>query len=191
LSSGIDSDGHSRAKAITSGLSEAFMQYFDVIDGRRSTRAYIPRPVPTRKLEQILSTVRSAPSAGNMQAYQIVMVEKASTKAALAEAANGQLFLCEAPVLLVFCADLQRNKSKYGERGSSLYCLQDATIAACYAATALGLASCWIGASTKRRLPLRLSSPRACARTMPIGYPAERPVQSERRPIDQIVLRRR
>jgi len=48
-----------------------------------------------------------------------------------------------------FCANPKKSSNVYGERGRDFYCIQDATIAACYAQlalTALGLGSCWVGA---------------------------------------------
>jgi nitroreductase len=174
--------------------SDTSIRFFDVIDGRRSVRAYATTPIERVKLETVLETARLAPSAGNLQAYQIAVIEKNETKSALVAAALGQQFVAEAPVVLVFCARPDRSEGKYGRRGASLYCIQDATIAACYAqltATALGLASCWVGAFDEARvadvlaLPAR---PRPVA-IMPIGYAAESPERPPRRPLDELVHR--
>jgi nitroreductase len=77
------------------------------------------------------------------------MVQDEKKKRELALASLAQSFVAEAPIVLVFCADPEASGKKYGKRGRSLYSIQDATIAASYAqlaATALGLASCWVGA---------------------------------------------
>ncbi|QXZ11316.1 nitroreductase [Comamonas sp. Y33R10-2] len=44
---------------------------------RRSTRAFLPDPVPDALLEQLLSTARQAPSGGNLQPGQIIAVRGA------------------------------------------------------------------------------------------------------------------
>lgn len=170
------------------------MQFSEVVDRRRSVRAYARPAVERDKLERILATARLAPSAGDLQAYQIVIVEKPETKAALAAAALGQDFVAEAPMVLVFCADPQSSEGKYGRRGASLYCIQDATIAACYtqlAATALGLASCWVGAFDEARVAHALDLPAGLRPVviMPMGYAAKSPDRPPRRPLDEIVRR--
>jgi nitroreductase len=168
------------------------MQFFEVVEKRRSVRAFTTAAVEADKLETILATAMLAPSAGDLQAYQIVVIDDGETKAALAVAALGQSFVAEAAVVLVFCASPGRSESKYGQRGASLYCIQDATIAACYAqlaATAQGLASCWVGAFDEVRVAAVLRSPprlRPVA-LMPIGYAAEAPERPPRRALDGLV----
>ena len=170
------------------------MQFLEVVERRQSIRAFTGAPVEADKLQAILATARLAPSAGDLQAYQIAVIDGAGTKKALATAASGQDYVAEAPVVLVFCASLGRSESRYGQRGASLYCIQDATIAACYAqlaATAQGLASCWVGAFDEARVAAALRSPpqfRPIA-LMPIGYAAETPKRPQRRALDALVHR--
>jgi len=170
------------------------MDFFEAVERRRSTRAFTRGSVEADKLGAILTTARLAPSAGDLQAYQIVVIDDASTKKALAAAALGQDFVAQAAVVLVFCASPGRSEHKYGERGASLYCIQDATIAACYAqlaATAQGLASCWVGAFDEVRVAAVLRAPAQFRpiTLMPIGYAAETPERPQRRPLDALVRR--
>ena len=170
------------------------MQFFDVVEKRVSVRAFTATPVEAEKLEAILATAKLAPSAGDLEAYQIVVIDEARPKAALAAAALGQDFVGEAAVVLVFCADPGRSESKYGQRGASLYCIQDATIAACYAqlaATAQGLASCWVGSFDEARVAAVLRTPPRLrpVTLMPLGYPAEAPERPQRRALDALVHR--
>jgi nitroreductase len=62
------------------------MQFTDVIDRRRSMRAYSAKVVPKSKLDAVLATVRRAPSAGDLQGYPVIIVESPETNALLAEA---------------------------------------------------------------------------------------------------------
>jgi nitroreductase len=79
------------------------MQFFEVVDTRRSVRAFTATPIERDKLETILATTRLAPSAGGLEAYKIVVIDEVDAKAALAAAALDR-FVAEAPVVLVFCA---------------------------------------------------------------------------------------
>ncbi len=130
------------------------MEFFDVLKARHSIRAYDSRPVEPDKLQQILEAVNGAPSAGNLQAYEVYLVCDDARKAALVQAAGDQEFLLQAPVVLVFCAHAALAEAKYEQRGAQLYCIQDATIACTFAmlsATALGLSCVWVARTMKRR----------------------------------------
>jgi nitroreductase len=172
------------------------MQFFDVIEQRRSVRAFGRRVVQAEILDKLLQAALLAPSAGDLQAYEIVAIERAELKSALAPAALNQDFIAEAPVVLVFLADVRRSESKYGRRGATLFCIQDATIAAAYvqlAAAALGLASCWVGAFDEDRVAKVIGASDAMrpVAILPIGYPAERPTRPPRRPLQDVVRRER
>jgi len=168
------------------------MELFEAIDHRHSIRAYRPTPVERSKIETIVAAARLAPSAGDLQAYLILIAERSEAKAHLAEAALGQAFIAEAPIVLVFFADTRRSEKRYGERGAGLFCVQDATLAAAYvqlAATAQDLGSCWVGAFDEARVAAILAAPahlRPIA-LMPIGYPAEAPARPARRPVSELI----
>jgi len=170
------------------------MDFFDVVEARRSVRAFSDAPIGREKLERVLAAARLAPSAGDLQSYCIVVIEDRQTKTALAAAAWHQKFVAEAPVVLVFCADPGRSKARYGARGASLFCLQDATLAAAYAqlaASALGLASCWVGAFDETAAAAALNAPQGLnpVAIMPIGWGAEQPERRQRRALDELVRR--
>ena len=166
------------------------MEFFEVIGRRRSVRAYSAKPVEEEKLKRIFEAANLAPSAGNLQAYQVHVFRKQDKKEALARAAFDQTFMIEAPVCLIFCADPARSASKYGERGAELYCVQDATIAGTFAMLAaadMGLATVWVGAfdEEKVRKVVGVESVRPVA-MFAVGYPAEEPEPTSRRAIEEI-----
>ncbi len=122
---------------------------FKVMAERRSVRNYSEEEVNERDLNVILEAACSAPSAGNLQAYEVVVVRERERRIALARASYNQIFMAQAPVHLVFLAYPARSASIYGGRGAELYSIQDATIAAAFAmlaAHALGYGTCWVGA---------------------------------------------
>jgi nitroreductase len=143
------------------------------------------------KVEQVLAAANAAPSAGNLQAYEIFRFTAREDRAALARAAFEQYFVLQAPVVLVFCANPARSAHKYRERGERLYSVQDATIACTFAMLAavdLGLGSVWVGSfdddAVRRAVGREDLVPVAI---LPIGYPAEEPPPTPRRPLVDIV----
>jgi len=167
------------------------MELAELIRARRSVRAFESRHVEADKLQRILDMTNLAPSAGNLQAFEIYQVEASHPRAALARAAD-QSFIAQAPVILVFFANTGRSARKYGARGRELYAVQDATIAAAFAMLAaadLGLSSVWVGAFDPAKVTAAIGAPPdwTPVAILPIGYAAESPAASTRRPIIELV----
>ncbi|MCB1910143.1 MAG: nitroreductase family protein [Rhodocyclaceae bacterium] len=74
----------------------------------RSVRAYRPDPVSDDQLAAIVAAAQSAASSSNLHAWSVVAVRDPDRKAALAECAGGQAHVREAPLQLVWLADLAR-----------------------------------------------------------------------------------
>jgi nitroreductase len=128
---------------------------------RSSVREYTREPIHDSEITYLFDCAATAPSAGNLEAWDVVMVQAPDRKKELSEAARGQPQVREAPLLLIVCANYVRSMSRYGERGI-LYAVQDATIACTYlmlAAHALNLRSCWVGAFDEDRVRGILSLP--------------------------------
>jgi nitroreductase len=168
------------------------MELFETIQARQSVRAYQSRGLEPDQLQAVLSAANQSPSAGNLQAYQILLIREKNLMLQLAQVTYNQDFLTQAPVVLVFCADVERSGAKYGEAGERLFCVQDATIATAYAqlaATALGLATCWIGAFDEQKVS-RLLGVKPSLRPvaiLPVGWPAESPTRTPRRSLEELV----
>lgn len=168
------------------------MEVFEAIKKRRSIRKFDPsKKVTDEQIERLLEAARWAPSAGNLQSWFFMVVRNQKIKDRLAEAANGQEIIAQAPVVFVCCADLERSSSRYGDRGKTLYAIQDATIASqniWLAVTEMGLGAVWIGAFDEKWIAQALDLPKHLCpiAIMPIGYPAESPKAPYRRPISQI-----
>jgi len=169
------------------------MEFFEVVKKRQSIRKFQETPVEQNKLTRILEAVNRAPSAGNLQAYRIIIVADVDLRARLAAATGNQDSVEQAPVVLVFCAYPARSSARYGTRGAELFCVQDATVACAYAqlaATALGLASAWLGAVVEAetiREVLRLTDDLWPIALLPLGYPAEQPTPTPRRALSDLV----
>lgn len=168
------------------------MDVLKAVKGRRSIRAFKSDDVSPEIVEKLLNAASWAPSAGNIQPWEFIVVRKPEIKSALAEAALNQASIEEAPVVIVVCANESRSAQRYGDRGKTLYCLQDTAAATqniLLTAYSLGLGTCWIGAFTEEeaRKILRIPEGIRPVAIVPIGYPAEAPLPRNRRPIDQTV----
>jgi nitroreductase len=170
---------------------QSVMEFFDVIKNRHSIRTFTNQPVEAEKLQKILETANLAPSAGNLQAYEIYVVMDAKKRDGLSCAALAQEYIAVAPVALVFCTHPELTQGRYTERGTRLYTVQDATIACSFAmlaATALGLGCVWVGTFDEKVVRTIIGAPESQVPVviLAVGYPAEFPDQHPRRPLDQI-----
>jgi len=168
------------------------MDLLEAIKGRRSIRAFKNEEVSVEDVERLVDAARWAPSAGNIQPWEFIVVRKPEIKKALVEAALGQDFIKEASVVIIICANENRSSERYGVRGKSLYCIQD-TAAALQnihlTAYSLGLGTCWIGAFNEAEARRILKIPQGIrpVAIVPVGYPAETARLPKKRPLDQIV----
>jgi nitroreductase len=168
------------------------MNVFEAIKERRSIRSFKEQDVKEEDIEMLIEAARWAPSAGNIQPWEFIIVRRHELKKELAEAAFGQAFVEEAPIVIVVCADENRSFQGYSVRGKTLYCIQD-TAAAIQnihlTAHSLGLGTCWIGAFSEGETARILKVPNGVrpVAIVPIGYPAESPAPRNRRPINQII----
>ena len=167
------------------------MDLSEAIKGRRSIRAFKPQDIPEETVEKLIDAARHAPSAGNIQSWEFVIARNPDTKKKLAQAAH-QAFIEEAPVVIAVCADEKRSSSGYGNRGETLYCIQDTAAAIqniLLTAYSLGLGTCWIGAFNENEAKKALKTPKGIrpVAMIPVGYPNKTPSQRGRRPLNQIV----
>lgn len=171
------------------------MDLVECIEKRHSVRAFTNDPVPGEFLDEALRMAALAPSAGNLQARDFIVVRDEETRSKLVVAARGQHFLREAPVVVVCCANLERIES-YGPRGRELYCLQDVAASIenlLLYATSKGFGTCWVGAFEERavsailNIPLRVRPVAMIA----IGVPEKAGKKTPRLRMKEVVHRER
>ncbi len=163
------------------------MDVYEAIRARRSVRAYKDKPIPDDVLARVLEAARLAPSACNRQEWRFIVVKDRIKIGELAEAANGQSFVAEAPVYLAFCATASRVMSCGVDAG-----IVDTSIPLAYvtlAAVAEGLGTCWLGAfdQGKTRKILGVPEDALVVGVTPLGYPAEVPAARSRKKLEDIV----
>ncbi len=168
------------------------LDLFEAIKNRRSIRAYRPDTIPEEDLKKILEAATLAPSAGNLQPWEFIIIRNSDRRRRIAKAAYGQTFIAEAPVVIVVCANLDRTAWRYGRRGETLYCIQDTAAAIMnmmLAAYALGYGTCWVGAFDEEKVSRIIEAPdrvRPVA-IIPLGVPAESPRMPSRLPLSEVV----
>jgi nitroreductase len=168
------------------------MKFTELVARRHSTRNYSSQPVEQEKLNRILEAANRAPSAANLQSYEIFVVTKVKHRAELAQAASAQGFVLVAPVSLVFCTNPARLIERYGKRGTNQYAIQDASIACAYAQLAVveeGLGSVWVGSFDPAEVRKIIGAPKEMepVAILPIGYPEGEPERKGRRPLEDLV----
>ena len=168
------------------------MDAIECMRGRRSVRKYLDVPVEWDKVATILDCGRLAPSAGNVQNWKFIVVGEKGTKEALAQACVQQLWIGNAPVVIVIVSEPEKCKRYYGVRGERLYSVQNCAAAAqnmLNAAHALGLGGCWVGAfdPEEARKVLKIPDELEPIAFTPLGYPDDQPRDKIRKPIEEII----
>lgn len=143
------------------------MEFLKVIENRRSIRQYSDRDIPDSLIIEMMRWADRAPSAGAIRGYSVVVVRDDDTKRMIYSRVS-------APVFLVICTTPGLYKDRYGERGTNLYSLQDATIYTSYlqlVAVNLGLSTVWLGAFKEDKVSelLGLNDRRPIA-VLAVGY---------------------
>ena len=167
------------------------MDFNDLVKGRRSVRGFSDEPVSPEDIETILEAARWAPSAGNRQPWHFYVARDQAIKEELVDVALGQQFVAEASLVICVCAEPERSAERYGDRGRTLYCLQDTAAAIqniLLMVHHLGLAACWIGAFDEQRCSEVLSLPddRRPVALIPIGRGTQDPSPRSRRSMAEI-----
>lgn len=134
------------------------MDYLNIMKHRNSCRDFSDEPIDEKVLSQLLEAAICAPSSGGFQNYSIIKVAEPDRKQSLAKLCRNQGFIGKAPVNLIFCIDLHRERRiaqsysvlpniQFDYESLSMF-IMDAAIAAqtlCLAAEAEGLGSVLIG----------------------------------------------
>ena len=169
------------------------MDCIETINKRRSIRKFKNTDIGKENIDILLKAAQAAPSAGNMQGRDFIIVTDRTIKRELVVAARGQHFIASAPIIIVAVANIKRSSGRYGSRGE-LYAIQDATASVMnimLAATNIGLGTCWIGAFDEEivRDILHIPVGERPVAMVPIGFPDEDPVMPQRMDLDQIIHR--
>ncbi|MGU3470199.1 oxygen-insensitive NADPH nitroreductase [Paenibacillus sp. D51F] len=172
----------------------------------RSIRRYKNEPVTGEQLDAVLACARQASSSSHMQAYSVIGITDPELRNQIADVAGNQRHVREAPVFLVWCADLSRFGEAVAMHGGSfdatteyfLVATVDASLAAQNAAAAaesLGLGIVYIGGirNDMRKMSELLRLPPLVYPVfgMCIGVPDEQPDHRPRLPMESMYAENR
>lgn len=167
------------------------MELIDAIITRQSVRSFTDEKTDKDLIENMIEYANCAPSAGNLQARDFLIIDSDKIKEKMSEAAFHQNSIIEAPLVIVVCANLNRISS-YGKRGKQLYCIQDAAAAVEHIlllAVDKGLDTCWIGAFDEEKISkiLHLPSYSRPVALIPIGYSTEKKAKNLRMKTKELI----
>jgi len=160
-----------------------------LLKGRRSIRRYRPDPVPDDMIEQLLEAGRVAPSASNRQPWAFIVIRDGALIKQVAEYAAFYFVrwahVEESPLLIVLCG---HRKNRVYRR----FLHEDIGLAGgqiMLQAKALGLGTCWIGGLNREALAdiLKVPNEWEIVGLLTVGFPAEEPEPSPRKPLADIV----
>jgi FMN reductase (NADPH) len=158
-----------------------------LIHQHASVRHYKPDPLLIHTIEIIVEAGQRASTSSNLQMYSVIAITDPTTRKILSKICGDQHHVAEAPVVLVWCANLARLDHACQLRGYSqetdfmenfLVAATDSVIAAqnaALAAESLGLGICYIGSLRNDPLAVidMLSLPRLTfpITGMTVGWP--------------------
>lgn len=172
---------------------------------RTSIRKYSDKPVEEALLDRLMNEAARTQTMGNLQLYSVVVTRSDEMKRKLAPAHFNQPMVTEAPVVLTICADFHRTSVWARQRkavpgyNNFLSFVNGAIDALLYTQTLCnlmdeeGLGYCYLG--TTVYLPqmiidtLNLPQQVVPLATLTVGWPAEKPQQTDRLPLDSFVHR--
>ena len=166
------------------------MDFYEVVNTRRSYRVFKPDVPEEEKIEKILNAARLAPTWANGQPVHYIVVKKPENVKAVWEAVGqGQKF-AQAPMFIV--GAISEKGSGMNSNGQKYYGVD---VGICFehlilAATAEGLGTCWIGWFNEGKIKSALGIPEEyiVMGITPLGYPVKPKAEiTERKPLDEIV----
>ena len=162
------------------------MTFLELARMRCSIRGYKPDPVEPDKLGQVLEAARLAPTAGNRQRFELIVIHTAGREEELRRIYDRDWFV-EAPIVICACRypmDPARQRKDYTDVDIGI--VVDHLI---LEAAELGLGTCWIGAFDKDAARDILGLPDDVEPVVftPLGYAAAPPREKQRKSLDELV----
>jgi nitroreductase len=152
------------------------------IRARRSIRRFTQEPVPDESIKALLEAAMSAPSAGNQQPWEFVVIKDRAVLDRIPDVHPYAQMCRQAQAAIVVCGNLERDS----HRGFWVQDCAAATQNILIAATDQGLGSVWCGVHPREdrvsglRKLLCLPDHIVPLSLIPIGHPAENKPASER-----------
>ncbi len=166
------------------------METWDAIRSRRNVRSFTDEPLTDAELDRILEAGRRAPSAGNSQPWDLVVVTDRAQLEELATIWRGARHVAGSAATIAIVTPEDEGHGAFVE-----YDLGQLTIQMAIAAADLGIGSghSAIGDQDLFRRLLGIPEGYRGAALLALGHPADRPLtpidDPDRRPLDAVVHR--
>jgi nitroreductase len=164
------------------------MDFLELARKRYSVRSYKRDPVEKEKLERILEAARLAPTAVNIQPFQLLVIYTAGRETELLQIYERKWFV-QPPIVICACGIpakswVRRDGKNYNDVDVAI--VMDHLI---LSATAEGLGTCWIAAfnPVAAKEVLRLPEEVEPIAFTPLGYAADSPPVKKRKPLSELV----
>ncbi|WP_301677680.1 nitroreductase family protein [Methanoculleus methanifontis] len=167
---------------------KTFESFVDLARSRYSVQSFKKSPVEDEKLSAVLDAVRLAPTAANRQPFRFIVIRTAGKEEELRRI-YARSFFWEAPLLICACTvPSEAWKRSDGKNYSDV----DVAIAIDHltlAAASLGLGTHWVGAfdTGAAREVLGIPGDAEPVAFTPLGYPADRPQEKQRKGVSELV----
>lgn len=169
---------------------DLYPQFYNVVASRYSCRAYTPQPVSREMLLAVLDSARLAPSACNKQPWKFIVADTQETRDIVVNAYSRD-WVKDVQTFVIACGDHSQAWHRADGKDHTDVDVAIAVEHICLAATALGLATCWICNFDAKALAAAFSLPENLEpiAIIPIGYalPDAAVPQKNRKAIDEIV----
>ena len=152
------------------------MEFYDVINTRRSVRQFSDKDIPEDIIKKIMVTAGRAPSGSNRQNWKYILISDKSIQKKISGICKGQKFIAQCPVTVVICGKDMSASYNRGNYMGELGMLVDTSISFTHfilAARAEGLGTCWVGLFDNEEMKKLLNVPDGwdVAAISPLGYP--------------------
>ncbi len=160
------------------------MTLYETLDVRRTVRSFQTDPIPRATLEKLVTYAAKGPTGCNDQGWVFVVVDDLATKAKVADITQWGKFIAQAGACIAIFCDKE-----------ATCVVEDCSVAAeniLLAATAEGLAGCWVG-SCRNENTEPVGKLLGCPAThelialIAVGKPKEVPPSPPKKPLGEIL----
>jgi nitroreductase len=163
------------------------MDLDSILELIENVRKYEVKDIDDNDIKEILEVSKKTPSAANTQPWEIVLVKE--NKKELAECtldpllreedSMKQIWIKDAPIILLICIDVKRARARFGSTGENIFAIQDTAVLIHnmrLKAAEKGLASCWVREINPQKIKERFNLPLFVkpVSVLTIGYSPEK-----------------
>lgn len=168
------------------------MNLFEAIENRRTIRGFSKAPVEFDKISLMIEAATHAPSPGNLQNWKFIIITDKEKIKSMPDYCNDQLWIAEAPVVLIVCGLPEWAIERFGEEKGREFTIQGVSAAIqniLLSAHSLELGAAWVGSFNKDTLRDKFEIPEDIdpVAVIPIGYPDYDTPEKKLKPIEGLV----